>query len=158
LRTAALSQRRDAPGRFQPGGGRRQCADSRHSWGRNGSPAIRPFADIRTRVLQRVERRRRSTAKLHRRNVTGNPRNGPAVRIRGYGMPIQSRRRFLTNAAFAGTAGLGGFGPGARRWRLSRRRKSRRSASKKTPEPALLRKSFRNCCASKALPKSAMWT
>ena len=25
-------------------------------------------------------------------------------------MPIQSRRRFLTNAAFAGTAGLGGFG------------------------------------------------
>ena len=24
-------------------------------------------------------------------------------------MPIQSRRRFLTNAAFAGTAGLGGF-------------------------------------------------
>jgi hypothetical protein len=31
LRTAALSQRRDAPGRFQPGGGRRQCADSGHS-------------------------------------------------------------------------------------------------------------------------------
>jgi hypothetical protein len=27
LRTAALSRRRDAPGRFQPGGGRRQCAD-----------------------------------------------------------------------------------------------------------------------------------
>jgi hypothetical protein len=27
LRTAALSQRWDAPGRFQPGGGRRQCAD-----------------------------------------------------------------------------------------------------------------------------------
>src|SRR5262245_10756227 len=25
-------------------------------------------------------------------------------------MPIQSRRRFLTNAAFAGAAGLGGFG------------------------------------------------
>jgi resolvase-like protein len=31
LRTAALFQRRDAPGRFQPGGGRRQCADSGHS-------------------------------------------------------------------------------------------------------------------------------
>jgi len=30
LRTAALSQRRDAPGRFQSGGGRRQCADSGH--------------------------------------------------------------------------------------------------------------------------------
>jgi hypothetical protein len=28
LRTAALSQRGDAPGRLQPGGGRRQCADS----------------------------------------------------------------------------------------------------------------------------------
>src|SRR5215813_719036 len=28
LRTAALSQRWDAPGRFQLGGGRRQCADS----------------------------------------------------------------------------------------------------------------------------------
>src|SRR5262245_55356821 len=27
MRTAALSQRRDAPGRFQPAGGRRQCAD-----------------------------------------------------------------------------------------------------------------------------------
>jgi hypothetical protein len=25
-------------------------------------------------------------------------------------MPIQSRRRFLTNAAFAGAAGLGGVG------------------------------------------------
>jgi hypothetical protein len=25
-------------------------------------------------------------------------------------MPIQSRRRFLTNAALAGAAGLGGFG------------------------------------------------
>ena len=25
-------------------------------------------------------------------------------------MPIQSRRRFLANAAFAGAAGLGGFG------------------------------------------------
>ena len=25
-------------------------------------------------------------------------------------MPIQSRRRFLTNTAFAGAAGLGGFG------------------------------------------------
>jgi len=35
LRAAALSQRRDVPGRFQPGGGRRQCADSGHSpkWG-----------------------------------------------------------------------------------------------------------------------------
>ena len=29
-------------------------------------------------------------------------------------MPIQSRRRFLTNAAFAGAAGLGGFGAWAR--------------------------------------------
>jgi len=31
LRAAALSQRRGVPGRFQPGGGRRQCAESRHS-------------------------------------------------------------------------------------------------------------------------------
>jgi NitT/TauT family transport system substrate-binding protein len=29
-------------------------------------------------------------------------------------MPIQSRRRFLTNAAFAGAAGLGGFGSGGK--------------------------------------------
>ena len=38
LRTAALSQRRDAPGRFQPGGGRRQCAD----FGRSRDDEARP--------------------------------------------------------------------------------------------------------------------
>jgi NAD(P)-dependent dehydrogenase (short-subunit alcohol dehydrogenase family) len=42
LRMAALSQRRDAPGRFQPGGGRRQCADSRPSQRGDGADWFDP--------------------------------------------------------------------------------------------------------------------
>jgi len=37
LTMAALPQRPDAPGGFQPGGGRRLSADSRRSWDRNGT-------------------------------------------------------------------------------------------------------------------------
>jgi hypothetical protein len=39
LTTAALSQRRDALGRFQPAGGRRQCAESGHPLYRDRSDA-----------------------------------------------------------------------------------------------------------------------
>src|SRR6516165_6218502 len=45
------------------------------------SPAVRPFADIRAGVLRGsvVERRRRSTAKLHRASIVTNPGGHPGA-------------------------------------------------------------------------------
>jgi hypothetical protein len=78
-----------------------------------------------------VEDRRRSTVDLHRPIIIVNPGDTPAwpttairtarngqrardIMIQPFGsgrcsMSSQSRRRFLTHAAFAGAAGLGGF-------------------------------------------------
>ena len=70
---------------------------------------------------------------------------------------IQSRRRFVTNAAMAGAAGLGGFGvaglavAGENRSPRSRRRKSPRSASKRIRSPALRRSSGRGAAARRGL-------
>src|SRR6516225_989291 len=80
--------------------------------------------------LRVCKRRRRSTANLQLHIMVGNPgdtpprptpfirtaRNGQRARdhrdpaVRRCSMPIESRRRFLTNAALAGAAGFGGLG------------------------------------------------
>src|SRR5215472_15873664 len=41
---------------------------------------------------------------------SGTTVNDPFAKSERFSLPIQSRRRFLTNAVSAGAAGLGGFG------------------------------------------------
>ena len=79
---------------------------------------------------------------------------------------IQSRRRFVTNAAVAGAAGFGALGAVNRgvaedRSPPSRRQKYLQSASTKDRSSALRRSTWpRSCCTRRALPTSAtrLWT
>ena len=71
---------------------------------------------------------------------------------------VQSRRRFLTNAALAGAAGLGGFGAWGKALAAEPPPEITTIRFEKDVEPVSPRKSFRNCCEPKALPISAMWT
>ena len=74
---------------------------------------------------------------------------------------MQSRRRFVTNAAIAGAAGFGALGAVSRavaedRSPPSRRRKYLRSASKEIRASALRQRWWpRSCCTQRALPTSA---
>src|SRR6516165_2940878 len=68
LRMAALSQRRDAPGRFQPSGGRRQCAESGRSAARKmiAVNLRRPLRAESGAIILRRDRQQAEEAAPHR--------------------------------------------------------------------------------------------